>query len=142
MLVELIDRLDESIGAGAPVATLRAQLSVIREQVEAVEAEIQRLKAEAQKHEAEAQKQNLAGNHGKFEEGAEKLLQILFKSDRTPSLERMARHLGFSKGISEYHADALVEAGMIELAAAGPEGLMYILTRTGRAYVVENKLSE
>jgi hypothetical protein len=37
-LIELIDRLDESIGAGESIATLRAQLSLIREQVEALEA--------------------------------------------------------------------------------------------------------
>jgi hypothetical protein len=36
MLFELIDRLDESIGAGETVSTLRTQLATIREQAEAI----------------------------------------------------------------------------------------------------------
>lgn len=139
-LVELIDRLDESIGAGASAATLRAQLSVIREQVEAVEAQLQEAKARIKELEARAQSQDRDTEDEKLEEAAKKLLQLLFNAGGHGYIEKMATKLGLAKSMADYHADILSEAGMVELVAAGSSGTMYVLTPKGRAYIVENKL--
>ena len=140
MLIELIDRLDEAIGAGASAAKLRAQLSVIREHVEAVEAELQRLNTQFKELQAKVQTQNLSGYQDLLEEGAKQLLIMLF-NDEDITLEEMAHRLRIKNNVVQYHADSLVEAGMIELSAAIPSGVIYILTPKGRAYVVRNELA-
>jgi hypothetical protein len=57
-------------------------------------------------------------------------------------LEQAARELGIKQIVAEYHANTLVEAGMIEISAFVPsKGTMYALTPKGTAYVVENKLA-
>jgi predicted ArsR family transcriptional regulator len=145
MLVELIDRLDESIGAGAPAATLRAQLSVIRDQLEAVETEIQQAQTRIKELETKLQGQKLTPQQDRLGEMEKKLLKLLFQSPgRVPGLEQIARTLGLSNNKAQYHADRLekAEIEMIELVGAGPDGVIYILTPKGRAYVVEHKLAE
>ena len=139
MLSELFDRLDESIGAGADISTLRTQLSAIREEAEAIEAQLQEAQARIKELEAGAQSQNRSGQHEEFEQGAKELLQQFFNTRCRHSLEEIARTIGLTESMADYHADALVQAGMIQLVAANRRGTMYMLTAEGREYIVRNK---
>jgi|SRR5882724_6615977 DNA-binding transcriptional ArsR family regulator len=142
MLVELIDRLNEAIGAGANAATLRPQLSTLREQAEAIEARLKLLETRLQELEANAQNQNLAAKKGGFEDGANKILELLFERGRSTALEHMARGLGLAQSVAQYHADSLYAAGMIELIAVTPAGRLFMLSAKGRAYVMKHLLKK
>jgi DNA-binding MarR family transcriptional regulator len=146
MVSALLLKLLDDMGTGLSEATIRGRLSNIHEQAKAAEADFKRVKTEIKETkaliedlEAKLQQQNPAENARGLNETAAKILVIFFRSDRT-TLEQAARQLGIETGVAEYHADALSAAGMIEIGAITPAGSMYILTPTGRAYVVENKL--
>jgi DNA-binding transcriptional ArsR family regulator len=141
MLLELIDRLDESIGAGKSIATLRTQLSAIREQAEALEARLKALKMQIKKAQAKANKEDSAQQADAVEEIGNELLRLLARPGATRSLEMIAAQLGLQQVVAQYHADKLAEKGMIELTAYVPgRGTIYVLTPKGTAYVVENNL--
>jgi DNA-binding MarR family transcriptional regulator len=136
-----IGRIASTASLGKDVIDLlEKKVALLTEQVTALETENANLKQKV--YDLEQELDRLRPGQGGLEEGAEKILLILFSSlDPTPSLEQMASRLGVSKGIAQYHAARLVEDGMIELASAGRTGVIYILTPKGRAYVVENKLA-
>ena len=149
---ELFDRFDEAIGRGDSPAILRHHLATIREQIEAVEAELKEAKLEleatklrAEGLEVKVQNQNLASQQDGLEEDTRKFLAWLSTSENSSAgltLVDIARRMEISKIVAQYHADILVDAGMIDLAAGTPHGLLYLLTTKARAYVVKNKLGE
>jgi len=150
LLSKLIESLHADIGTGKlNEATIRNRLSVILDQTQAVEAEMKRLKTSIknartriQKVEIKESKRNREGGQDRLEEEIEKLLQVLSRPHR-PSLEQAARELGIKQIVAEYHANTLVEEGMIELSAFAPsKGMMYSLTPKGTAYIVENNLAD
>jgi phage shock protein A len=142
MLLGLIDKLDEAVGAGATVAQIRAQLSTIREQAEAVEARIKELDVQIEALKAQAQQQDVASKQESIEEIGRQLLKLLARPGRTLTLEQMARQLGIEEIKAKYHANKLVETGFIELAGYSPHigGTVCVLTSKGTAYLVENNL--
>jgi DNA-binding MarR family transcriptional regulator len=85
--------------------------------------------------------ENLRPKQDELEEGAKKFLQLLFNAGDSLTLEQIAANLGLPKSMADYHADALVAIGMIEVSAITPAGAMLMLTAKGRAYVVKNKLA-
>jgi DNA-binding MarR family transcriptional regulator len=130
---DVIDLLEKK------VALLTEKIGTLEKEKSVLQTENANLKQKV--YDLEQELDRLRPRQGGLEEGAEKILLILFSSlDPTPSLEQMASRLGVSKGIAQYHADRLEEAGMIQLAAGGSTGAIYILTPKGRAYVVENNL--
>jgi hypothetical protein len=139
-LVQLIDRINDAIGAGASTSTLRSQLSLLREQAEATDAHIQELEARIEQHEAQSQLKNVGENQERLEDGAEKILKLLFDSsdDEFEHVGVMAGALGMQKGVVQYHCDVLYEAGF--LGISGPQ--MFHLYPKGRAYVVKYLMNE
>jgi predicted ArsR family transcriptional regulator len=138
MLSKLFDRLDESIGAGANAAMIRAQLSTIREQVEAVEAQLQSAQTRIEELESQTQNQERDEQPDQLEDGAKKILQLLFNSGGIGFLEEIATALGLTESMAQYHMDAL--EGLVEIIGITPGGAKFALTAKGRSYVVKNKL--
>ncbi len=140
MLISLIDKLDEAIGAGANAATLRTLLANIREQTEAVEAELEQLRVRTKELQAESEQHQRVPQTSPFDETAEKILQAFFDAGRAFPIERVAQLLGLTRSMADYHVDKLVAANMLELAAYNPaSGTLYLLTPHGRAHVVERQ---
>jgi hypothetical protein len=139
-LVQLIDRLNESIGAGANTSTLRMQLGLLREQAEATDAHIQELEARIEQHEAQSQLNNLGEKQSRLEDGAEKILRFLFDNDDDDSqyVGIMAEALQMNKGRAHHFCDVLYAAEM--LGISGPEKFHVIAK--GRAYVVKYLMQE
>jgi chromosome segregation ATPase len=149
-LVDLIDRLDESIGRGDNIATLRNQLATIREQVEALETKLRDVEVgleaanlNRQGLEAKLQNLHLHSEQEQIEDGAKQILKLAFDSGGNLYLDRAAAQLDMKKSVAEYHLDYLQNAGLMEGPVAyGPmSGALYVLTAKGRAYVVKNKLA-
>ncbi len=92
-------------------------------------------------YDLEHQLEQLRPTTSGLDETSEKLLQLLSRP-RAPTLEQMARQLGIEQVVAWYHADKLVEKGLIELAGYSPHigGTVCVLTPKGTAYIVENKL--
>lgn len=139
-LVQLIDKLNESIGAGANTSTLRSQLSLLREQAEAVDAHIQELEARIEQHEAQSQLDNVGEKQKRLEDGAEKVLRFLFDSDDDDSeyVGIMAEALQMNKGRVHHYCDVLYAAEMVGIS--GPE--KFHIIAGGRAYVVKYLMEE
>jgi hypothetical protein len=147
MLVELIDSLINEVGSGINEATIRSRLLSLREQAEAVEArlkavklELKQTRANIQRLQENAQHEKIVAKQDSVDEVGVKLLKLLSRAGRTPSLEQMAKHLGIEQVVAQHHANILFDKGMIELVAITPAGAMYGLTPKGTAYIVENKL--
>jgi DNA-binding transcriptional ArsR family regulator len=140
MLSEWFNRLDESIDAGAAISTLWTQLQAIRAQAEAIEAQLRETQTRIAELEAQARSQGRGGQHKNCEEGAKKILELLFNLGGSLSIEEMARILGLTKSMAPYHAKTLEKARMIELVGADRAGVIYTLTNEGRAYTAKNKL--
>jgi hypothetical protein len=141
MLVELIDTLIED-SSGLNLGTIRNRLLVLREQAEAIEAELQKAQARIKELEAHPQSQDRGDEYSGLEEGAKKILQLLFNAGGRLSIEQMAGTLGLTESMAQYHADGLMHSqGMIEVVAWTPAGTMFMLTAKGRAYVVRNNLA-
>jgi hypothetical protein len=69
------------------------------------------------------------------------MLRAFASSGKSPSLEQVARSLGLTQVVAQYHANKLVEEGLIEQTGYSPQyGLIHILTPKGTAFVVENGL--
>lgn len=132
-------RLNESMGAGANIATLRSQLALLREQAEAVDAHIQELEARIEQYETQSQFKNAGEKQNRLEEGAERILKFLFDEldEACGYVEVMSAALGMPKGIIKYHCDSLYAAEMIRMAGVQEYGL----DEKGRDYVVKNLLN-
>jgi Fic family protein len=140
-LIELIDRLDESIGAGVSPAALRNQLASLREQAEALDAHIQELEARIEQCETNPQFKNLGREQDGLEDGAKQFLKLLFSADDgVRAIAYIAEALGLSRGMADYHFDTLEKKGFVEIAGVTPDGALVILTSEGRAYVVKKLL--
>jgi predicted HTH transcriptional regulator len=136
-LVEMIDSLIDDIGKeGLNEATVRSRLVSLLKQAKTIDLKLQRARADLKrlKENAKAEEQD------SIEDVATKLLQLLSRP-RTPSLEQMASQLGIKQVVAQYHANLLVENGLIKLSGATRAGLMYFLTPKGTAYVVKNELA-
>ena len=144
MLVKLIDRLDEAIGAGASIASLRTQLDTIRQQAEALEAEIDALKLQLEELKSKAQTKALTPYENELDETAFKMLERFFNGDST--IERMAEVLGIEQGKAKHYRAILKNLGFIKQTAPGFKGIgasgdyidtsgMYGITDKGQEYV-------
>ena len=142
MLLELIDRLDESIGAGETISTLRTQLATIREQTEALEGRLKVVEAQLKQTKSKLKVENAKDEADEVEEIGRKFLKFLAQPGRNFGLEVFASQFGIQKIVATYHANKLVNFGLIELVGYNPAvgGTVYILTDAGISYVVENKL--
>lgn len=143
MLIPLIDKLDEAIGAGANAATLRTLLANIREQAEAVDAELEQLRVRTKELETRGKEQPLAPDTATFDETTEKILQMFFDAGRAFPIERVAQSLGLARSTADYHVDKLVAANLLQSAGYNPaSGTLYFLTLHGRAHVVERQRTQ
>jgi hypothetical protein len=140
MLVELIDRLNESIGSGENIATLRTQLATIREQSEALERRLKRVETQFKQIKAKLKNEDIQEKQYTVEEIGREYLRFIAREGRMGTLEVFAAWLGVRKFVAEYHANKLVTLGLIELVGYNPAGTLYVLTDAGTAYVVENNL--
>ena len=140
MLVELIDRLNESIRSGENVATLRTQLATIREQSEALERRFKTVETQLKQIKAELKKEDIQEEQYTVEGIGREYLRFIARQGRMATLEAFAAWLGAKKIVAEYHAHKLVSLGLIELAEYNPAGTRYVLTDAGTAYVLENNL--
>jgi hypothetical protein len=68
-----------------------------------------------------------------------RFLKLLFEHERGLTIAQIAGSLGISKGMAEYHHDALLNAEMVGLAVRIPKesALTVFLKAKGRAYLVE-----
>ena len=140
MLVELIDRLNESIASGENVATLRTQLATIREQSETLERRLKTVETQLKRIKAKLKKEDIQEEQYTVDEIGREYLRFIAREGRMGVLEAFAAWLGAKKIVAEYHANKLVSLGLIELARYDPAGTLYVLTDAGTAYVVENNL--
>jgi DNA-binding MarR family transcriptional regulator len=147
----MINGLINDLGRGLNDSTIRSRLLSLREQAEAVDLDLQRARAELKRLKKDAKPQEIVSKQDSLEEVAVKLLELLANPlpantispyTGTPSLEQMARRLGIKQVVAQYHADTLVEKGLIGgPSAITRQGTMYFLTEKGTKYVVENKLA-
>jgi hypothetical protein len=147
-LVKMINGLINDLGRGLNDSTIRSRLLSLREQAEAVDLDLQRARAELKRLKKDAKPQEIVSKQDSLEEVAVKLLANPLPANTispytgTPSLEQMARRLGIKQVVAQYHADTLVEKGLIGgPSAITRQGTMYFLTEKGTKYVVENKLA-
>lgn len=138
LLSEMVESLLNKLGAGTlNESTIKGQLSLIYDQAKAQEVEIEAKKAEiqhAQKRitelEVKLHKQTTQGD--RLEDGAEKILKLLFDRNDEVSEKDMAMTLQMQEGIVKYHCDVLFQAEMIYFNP----GDSWFLIGKGRAYVV------
>jgi len=112
----------------------------LREQAEAIEAQLQSALIRIEELESQVQNPERDGQPERLEEGATKILQLLFNSEGSGFLEEIATTLGLTGSMAQYHMDALTEMGLAEISGITPGGARFGLTAKGRSYVVKNKL--
>jgi len=139
-LITTIDALIED-SPTLNTGTIRNRLLTLREQAEAVEAQLQSAQTRIEDLESQVQNQEHYGQPERLEDGATKILQILFNSGGSAFLENISRTLGLSESMAQYHMDKLYEIGLAEIFAITPGGTKFGLTTKGRSYVVKNKLA-
>jgi DNA-binding MarR family transcriptional regulator len=140
-LVEMIDSLIDDTGKHRlNEGTIRSRLLSLREQAEAIDLDLQRTRVDLKRLKKYAKAEEIVSKQDSLKEIAVKLLQLL-SCPQPPSLEQMTRELGIKQVEAQYHADMLLEKGLIEPVAYLPgKGMIYVLTAKGTAYVVENDL--
>src|SRR5437773_472306 len=107
MLLGLIDRLNDSIGAGESIATLRTQLATIREQAEALERRLKTVETQLKGVKAKLKNEDAAEKQDTVEEIGREFLRFLAQPGRRFSLEVFASRLSIQKIVAEYHANKL-----------------------------------
>lgn len=145
-LVQMINSLINDIGKhGLNESTIRSRLSFLLQHAEASDLDLQRTRADLKRLKKDAKAKEIVSKQDsveEFEEGAKKILQLLFIEGERLSVEQMAGALGLTESMTQYHTDGLMHSQrMIEVVAWTPGGTMFMLTAKGRAYVVKNKLA-
>lgn len=137
-LLQLLDQIDECLGRGDTISSLRRKFSHLREEAEAIEARVEVLQARIEELESEFKRQQSTPKTGGLQEVTNNLLKVMFQAGGTLDSFRLQSVLGLSKSMVDYHADLAASAGMLELHAITPDGIIRGLTAKGRAYVAEN----
>lgn len=118
---DVIDLFEKKVGLlTEQVAALETENTNLKQQVENLNQELERIRPK----------------QDRLEEGAEKILRLLFDCHRGDELhfsDVIASALRMNKGVAQYHCDVLYEAEYIGMA--GFE--QYYLYPKGRAYVVK-----
>jgi DNA-binding transcriptional regulator YiaG len=128
---DTIDLLDKK------VALLTDEIGILTHKLEMSETE--RTKLQAKVTDLEQQLERLKPNRDLADDTI-KILRLLFDSDLT--ISQIARALGMSEGMADYHCGVLRERLMIQLPSFGMldvEPALYI-THEGREYLVKNGL--
>lgn len=106
------------------------KVGLLAEQVAALETENTNLKKQVANLGQELH--SLRPQNERVEEGAEKILALLFEQDDSIHTDYIAELVGMKKGVAQYHMDTLYERDLLGFAGVQTYGL----TPKGRAYVM------
>lgn len=144
-----ISSLINDIGKGEITeSAIRSRLALIEDQAKAQETELEKANADL-KHtekritelEVKLHEQEQPAQGDELKKDTKRLLKFFFDNAGGAYLEHAANELVLAKSLADYHADILMKAEMIELAAITQFGTRFVLTPKGRAYIMENTLA-
>lgn len=126
-----IGRIAVTSGLSQEIITLlEKKVGLLTEQVSSLEAENTNLKAKA--YDLGKELERLSPKSDRLEEGAEKILALLFEQDDSIHTDYIAELVGMKKGVAQHHIDNLYERDLMGLVGVQTYGL----TPKGRAYAM------
>lgn len=113
-------------------SALNDQIGTLRKDLELAQEEIERLVGERNAH-------ALQNAGPQLDDGKISILKLMFQANQPLNISALSRAVRIDENLIEYHLDRLSE---IDLITTGPlyinEPLTYVLSKSGRKYVVEH----